>query len=313
MVNPKLKLENHKIFRLRLKKNFKSPTFKKTRLTKSWMAGFIDGEGSFALEKVDFSKSSRPNSKSFIRPILSISQNDPQLLYKIRDYFGCGKVTRKSKKAWHFRCRNHNDFRKFIIPRLKNAPFQTIKQYQLELIRDEAMPLLGGSSPTKEKELLKILGKIQDSRKNLCYTTQNPIDFDWFLGFFEGEGNFTLKVKQVPKNSIRISFKVSQKNKNVLDKIQAFWKFGKVQSEGYTRKMWKYSVEGIKNVSEYGIKIFENHSLKGKKNLERAKFLKAIQILLKQEGFVTYYSKATMEQLDKLEKGIHEVRLRIQN
>ena len=57
-------------------------------LNSNWITGFIDGDGTFALEKV----------RGFYRPVLSLPQNDPQLLYKIKKFFGCGTVTKKNKK-----------------------------------------------------------------------------------------------------------------------------------------------------------------------------------------------------------------------
>jgi len=223
MVNTKLTLKNPKNSsrQLKLFKSGSKVAGKQPKLTKSWVAGFIDGEGCFALEKVEIkSTKNHPGCKSFIRPILSISQNDPQLLYKIRDYFGCGKVTQKNKTSWHFRCRNPKDFENFIIPRLKDAPFQTIKQYQLELIRDQAMHLFGDKS--NENELLQILKKIQDSRNNFNYTNQNPIDFDWFLGFFEGEGNFFSKLKHFQKIQSELLSKCLRRIKMSLIKSKIF-------------------------------------------------------------------------------------------
>jgi len=320
MVHTKIKLNTSFKKTINFKQEFfgSRPKIKisKKSLTKSWIAGFIDGDGSFNLEKVDFSKSKNPSNTFFFRPILSISQNDPQLLHKIRDYFGCGKVTRKSEKAWHYRCRNAKDFKNFIIPRLQNAPFQTIKQYEFDLLCNEAMPLFdpknGIEENIKNQKFLEILNNIRANRNNLTYKNDNPITWDWFLGFFEAEGNFSLTVtlpdETQEKNKIRIGFKVSQKNKNILIKIQDFWKFGNVSSEGFSRNMWKYYMDGIKDVCKYATFIFGNHPLKGKKNLERVKFLKAIRIIMKQNTYITEYSPETMNRLKKLAEGIHLLR-----
>lgn len=255
-------------------------------LDSNWVAGFIDGDGSFGLE----------NSQGFYRPILSISQNDPQLLNKIKDFFGCGTVTRKSKKAWHYRCRSARQFQDFIIPKLGKAPFQTIKQFQYELICEQALPLLlktqKDDADLKELENLDL--RILLSRKDVSYVNTNlEMSLNWFLGFFEAEGNFYVKIRTTDPVDLRIAFKVTQKNKPLLKKIQSFFGFGLIQVE--RPEIWKYNVEGIKNVTTKAYSIFRNHPLKGKKNLERVKFLSIIRILLKN-------GHKTTQGLEKIQK-----------
>jgi len=135
MVHTKIKLNTSFKKTINFKQEFfgSRPKIKisKKSLTKSWIAGFIDGDGSFNLEKVDFSKSKNPSNTFFFRPILSISQNDPQLLHKIRDYFGCGKVTRKSEKAWHYRCRNAKDFKTLSYLDYKMLLFKPLSNMNL--------------------------------------------------------------------------------------------------------------------------------------------------------------------------------------
>ena len=257
-------------------------------ISPEWIAGFIDGDGSFALDKV----------ASFYRPSLSISQNDPQLLYQIKDYFGCGSVTQVSKKNWRYRCRSANDFHNFIIPKLGNSPFQTIKQFQYELIRDQALPLLlQPNSEGRLETLQKLDNQIRLSRQDSMYVNSNlPISFDWFLGFFEAEGNFYVTVKHTTTRAdVRIACKITQRNKPLLQKIQNFFGFGAIQIERH--EIWKYNVEGIKNVINHAYPIFRNHPLKGRKNLERVRFLSVIRIL-------AINGHRTPEGLDKIERKI---------
>lgn len=138
------------------------------------------------------------------------------------------------------------------------------------------------------------------------------MDRHWFLGFFEAEGNFYFDLylnKSTNQNEIRIAFKVTQKNRLLMEKIEEFWEFGSVQSEGRERDIWKYNVEGIQNVKDYGMKVFKTIPLKGIKNLERVKFLKIIRILIKNSNlFVPNYPIRDIEKLKKLEQGIRKVR-----
>jgi hypothetical protein len=273
-------------------------------LQKNWIAGFIDGDGSLALER----------EGNFYRPSLSISQNDYQLLLKIKEYFGCGTVTQKDSKSWHYRCRSAEQFQEFIIPRLGKAPFQTIKQFQYELICEKALPILINNSQKNRQDILdldNIIKQIKESRNNSNYVNSNqPIDFMWFLGFFEAEGNFYLSIRNSYVSSdsnqmnIRIAFKVTQKNKLLLEKIKCFFNFGKVQSEGYVRNIWKYNVEGITNVTNHGFSIFRTNPLNGKKNLQRIKFLIAIRTISKGE----HKTENGLLKLKKLETDMQKLR-----
>lgn len=57
-------------------------------ITHDWLVGMIDGEGSFVV-----SISKRPNNrKPRVRPYFYISQADKEILNRIRDYLGVGRV-----------------------------------------------------------------------------------------------------------------------------------------------------------------------------------------------------------------------------
>jgi hypothetical protein len=288
-----------------------------TKLNTDWIAGFIDGDGSFALERPD-------KTKSFYRPSLSIAQNDLQLLYKIKDYFGCGTVTRKTHNAWQYRCRSTQHFQEFIIPKLGKTPFHSIKQQQYQLICEQALPILLQKTTDDPLEKQKKLSRLEDldrqiqiSRTDTTYVNPNAeMSLDWFLGFFEAEGNIYMKIRRRTidhtKSStaklsmdtldllntkgidIRIAFKVTQKNKPLLEKIQSFFNFGAIQLE--REQIWKYNVEGIKNVTTHGYSLFRSHPLKGRKNLERVKLLSVIRILLK-DGHKTPEGLAKIEKI----------------
>jgi LAGLIDADG endonuclease len=150
---------------------------------KSWILGFVDGEGCFC---VSFSKRERMPCGIEVRPSFSVSQKAKSLscLQLISSFFVCGGI-RYSRKdgTYKYEVRNLEDLRKTIIPFFKEYTLLTEKQKDfilfekicdlmcqgqhlnkkgLELIISKAY-LMNGSGKRKylEKELLKFISKLK--------------------------------------------------------------------------------------------------------------------------------------------------------
>jgi intein-encoded DNA endonuclease-like protein len=252
----------------------------KTTLEKDWVAGFLDGDGSFSTEKVKNGRVFHNQGYNY-RPVLSVAQNDVKILYKLKDYFGCGEVTQKKNKAWHYKVRTTAHFKEFIIPKLGDNPFQTKNQLKYQLLRNKAIPLMdeGPNDSTLEQldqlhEEMKLLSEDRD------YVNPNlPITLEWFKGFFEAEGNLYYRCRSKSgKVDVRISLKVTQKNLNLLNKIDKFFTFGAVQKE--RGEIFKFNVEGIGNVAK-AVPVFLKTPFKGDNNIKRCKFLIFLRIVEK--------------------------------
>lgn len=67
------------------------------KLHAQWIVGFVDGEGCFAVNVIE-----RPNHKigKQLRPELTVGQHkiDIQVLYALKEYFGCGHVYESTDK-----------------------------------------------------------------------------------------------------------------------------------------------------------------------------------------------------------------------
>ena len=98
--------------------------------TCGWIAGFVDGEGSFL---VNIFRSPRAKNKWQIFPEFSVSQSlkGKDLLVKLEKFFGCGHIyahnARNIKQErwdplYKYCVRSRNELRKKIIPFFKKFP-----------------------------------------------------------------------------------------------------------------------------------------------------------------------------------------------
>lgn len=72
----------------------------------AWAAGFFDGEGNVR-------NSAKASGSKFVMFGLGLDQNDPELLYRFRDIFGCGAV----------RARNGRKCHQYTITKFEDAQF----------------------------------------------------------------------------------------------------------------------------------------------------------------------------------------------
>lgn len=109
-----------------------------TQLHAQWIVGFVDGEGCFNLD-VHVKKDMRWELQ--IRPEFSVVQNevDIQILYALKDYFGCGtvQVNRQDHNGtrYHYRVKSVKDLMGKIIPFFEQHPLKTKKNVEFKAFR----------------------------------------------------------------------------------------------------------------------------------------------------------------------------------
>ena len=103
------------------------------KITEDYITGLVDGEGSFTVyvKNPDLEKEVKRRVKAEPRFYLKLIEKDKDILYKLKDYFGCGNVyfqkdSRKNhQNCYRYEVANREDLRKIIIP--------FFKKYQLRL------------------------------------------------------------------------------------------------------------------------------------------------------------------------------------
>jgi hypothetical protein len=133
----------------------------------NYITGFVDGEGSFS---ISITPRNFKDVKWEIRPSFSISQRkrDRGILYKIKDYFGCG-IIRPNRKdnTYKYEVRSLQDLKNIIIPHFQKYPLQTTKRIDFEIFTKVIQIMEERRHLTKDglKEIIELLQKLPPERR----------------------------------------------------------------------------------------------------------------------------------------------------
>ena len=97
------------------------------RLEAQWVVGFVDGEGCFYV-----GINSHPEMKAGcqVLPEFTVVQHerDIQLLYALKQFFGCGVVRRNHADRMAYRVRDAKHLRERILPFFEEHPLKSRKR-----------------------------------------------------------------------------------------------------------------------------------------------------------------------------------------
>jgi LAGLIDADG endonuclease len=187
------------------------------KLTPEWIVGFVDGDGGF-LKVMD---------KEYPRFIFVISQDECSInvLYAIKDFFKCGRVTSSGNNMKEYRVDRQEHLENIIFPFFEKYPLQTQtkKANQEDLFKQ----FTEYRSNTNQKRLEKPYnGPLLTFKAN---PPINPLyqSEDWFAGFIDAEGCFSVSmVKNIPRPQLILGSDV--RNLSLLENISRHYQIGVV-------------------------------------------------------------------------------------
>jgi hypothetical protein len=97
-----------------------------------YVVGLVDGEGGFTvyIRNPDEEKKVKRRTKAEPRFYIKLTEDDKDVLYKLKDFFGCGNVyfqkdVRKNhKNCYRYEVANRKDLEKIIIPFFRKHPLK---------------------------------------------------------------------------------------------------------------------------------------------------------------------------------------------
>ena len=120
-----------------------------SRLEAQWVVGFVDGEGCFYV-----GINAHPEMKAGyqVLPEFTVVQHkqDVQLLYALKQFFGCGVVRQNHGDRMAYRVRGVEHLRERIIPFFERHPLKTKKHLDFLKFRRILMMMQGNEHLTRD-------------------------------------------------------------------------------------------------------------------------------------------------------------------
>ncbi len=105
------------------------------QLQNYWISGFVDGEGCFSFS---IFRNKGMSSGFQIQGEFTVVQHKKsiQVLYALKEHFGCGVVAVNHGDRSHYRVKNNKHLLQFIIPFFEKYPLCTTKKFELYIFKE---------------------------------------------------------------------------------------------------------------------------------------------------------------------------------
>lgn len=143
-----------------------------------YLAGFVDGEGSFHLT---FRKRSDYKLPWKISLCLNVSQKDKVILTLVKRHLDCGTIRYKGDGVWMFEVNNLNSIRENVIPFFDQFRFLSAKKKRdFAIFKRMASLMAGGQHLNRDGviELLTLRREMNDGGKRKYSDDQILAAFD---------------------------------------------------------------------------------------------------------------------------------------
>jgi len=263
----------------------------KYELNPNWITGFVDGEGCFT---ASISEDKRCKSGWQIRPSFKIQLHirDKILLERIKIFFKVGSIWTNNKQATYY-VSNKDDIIKYILPHFHQYPLITNKQSDFVLF-ESIMKIIDKNEHLSKEGLMDIIHlraslnlglptKLKtfftvDVKKVKRPKVIMPlnINYNWFAGFFSGEGCFFVEISKAkaPRliNTVGLRIYVGQhiRDKLLMNKFINMLGCGSVKYS--TKNFAMYSVNNFKDIFYKIIPLFNEYKIEGTKLLDYKDF-----------------------------------------
>lgn len=232
-----------------------------------YLVGLIEGDGYFSITK---------KGKYLTYELgIELSIKDVQLIYKIKNILGIGKVSfrkRNDIEMVSLRIKDKNHLKNFILPIFDKYPMLSNKQYDYIRFKDLLLKDIIYS------ENLPVYTRNINNINSIESIINTPYFSSWLVGFIEAEGCFSV-YKLIKDNDYLVcSFDIAQKDGDII--IKAIHNYLSFTNTIYVDKTncYRLKVTGVRSIENI-IKFLQNAPVRllGNKKLQYLLFIKQLR------------------------------------
>ena len=273
----------------------------KQNLNPNWVTGFVDAEGCFTvvLSQTNDSKVGWQVKPSFK---IKLHIRDINLLKEIRFFFNEAGTIWTDYKSAHYAVRSKDEMMKIIIPHFEKYPLITKKHSDFLLFKN-ILKIMNKNEHLGKDGLINIINLRASLNKGLStklktFFSDNVkfikrseviipinIDYNWFAGFFSGEGCFFIEISKTraPRliNTVGLRVFIGQhiRDKLLINSLSNILGCGSTKYS--TKNAIIFSVNNFKNIYNKIIPLFNQYKIEGEKLLDFKDFCEAAELINK--------------------------------
>ena len=292
------------------------------KLDPLWVAGLVDGEGSFHVS-VSENKNSKLGFTVQPKFTLVLHNKDEPLLQKIKSSLGVGKICLQGSQKVQLQIQSLkeldsviNHFQKYPLITKKRADFNLIIMVNDIMRRKEHLTQEGlikilaikASMNRGLPDKLKLAAFFQDVvpvERPLVKLPQ-AIDPNWLAGFASGEGCFMIiiyKSKTRVGYGVQLIFQLTQhsRDQNLMQSFIIYFKCGYISIKKNRPNEVNYIVTKFDDILNKIIPFFKKHPILGMKALDFDDWCKVAELMQEKK----HLTQAGLEQIRKIKAGMN--------
>ena len=292
---------NYQIKVLSKQKRLYNTNYDSNQLNPGFITGFADAESAFSVlvqPRLD------SKTKWRVKAIFAIGLNkkDLAILENIQAWFGVGRIYSSGTKVY-YRVESFKDLQ-VIIDHFDNYPLVTAKRLDYDLFK-QSFNMIKLNEHLTEQGISKLIEIKTSLNKGLTEKLINNfseisllkrVDFKfdgipssyWIAGFVSGDGSFNIKTTEVRSGKVQLRFAVHLhiRESEVIKGLAEFFKFDESKYIYYTKNSVAIQIVNTSDILNIIIPFFDNHKIKGAKELDFIDFKKVAEIV-KSKGHLT--------------------------
>ena len=239
------------------------------KLTKEWIAGFVDGNGYFTIIK---SKSSALSHHFLV----SQDKKSLDVLYALKKEFGCGNVYLAGGTMYNYVISKEEHVRDICIPFFFTYPLQSKKKYEFQRWTNSFQEYI----------------KTRDKRTEISATSvseEYKLSAGWFRGFVDAQGCFYASLVE-GRIMLRFILGAGLEEKELIKECHSLIKCGTLHTNNFSI----LQVSRLEDLEKKLVPFFETRGsavlLRTRKRIAFQKFRKIVRLMMENrhlhpEGF----------------------------